>query len=55
MAASNQISQLSSSWGYPIDATTEQIFKQFAAQGQTFLNCSGDGLAWGGFILHALR
>ena len=41
---------MSASWGYPIDATTEQIFKQFAAQGQTFLNCSGDGLAWVGSI-----
>ncbi|MGA2852645.1 MAG: protease pro-enzyme activation domain-containing protein [Verrucomicrobiota bacterium] len=50
MAASYQIKQLSASWGYTIDATTEQIFKQFAAQGQSFLNCSGDGLAWAGPI-----
>jgi len=50
MAANSQIKQLSASWGYTIDATTEQIFKQFAAQGQTFLNCSGDGLAWVGPI-----
>ena len=50
MAASNQIKQLSSSWGYPIDATTEQIYLQFALQGQTYLNCSGDGDAWLGPI-----
>jgi uncharacterized repeat protein (TIGR01451 family) len=50
MAANNQIKQLSASWGYPIDATSEQIFKQFAAQGQSYFNCSGDGLAWVGSI-----
>jgi uncharacterized repeat protein (TIGR01451 family) len=50
MAASNQIKQLSASWGYPTDATTEQIYKQFALQGQTFLNASGDGDAWVGPI-----
>jgi len=37
---------LSASWGYPIDATSEQIFQQFAAQGQSYFNCSGDGDAW---------
>lgn len=50
MASSNQIKQLSSSWGYSIDATTEQIYLQFALQGQTYLNCSGDGDAWVGPI-----
>jgi hypothetical protein len=50
MAASNQIKQLSASWGYGIDATTEQIYLQFALQGQTYLNASGDGDAWLGPI-----
>jgi len=46
MASSNQIKQLSASWGYTIDATTEQIYQEFALQGQTFFNASGDGDAW---------
>jgi len=50
MASSNQIKQLSASWGYGIDATTEQIYLQFALQGQTYLNASGDGDAWLGPI-----
>jgi subtilase family serine protease len=50
MASSNQIKQLSASWGYGIDATTEQIYQQFALQGQTYLNASGDGDAWLGPI-----
>jgi len=50
MASNNQIKQLSASWGYTIDATTEQIYQQFAVQGQTFFNASGDGDAWVGPI-----
>jgi uncharacterized repeat protein (TIGR01451 family) len=50
MAASNTIKQLSSSWGYTADATTEQLYKELALQGQTYLNCSGDGDAWVGPI-----
>jgi len=46
MAASNQVRQLSASWSYPIDALTEQIYQQFAAQGQSFFNASGDSDAW---------
>jgi subtilase family serine protease len=46
MAASNQVKQLSASWSYAIDPTTEQIFQQFAAQGQSFFNASGDNDAW---------
>ncbi|MGA3182535.1 MAG: choice-of-anchor tandem repeat GloVer-containing protein, partial [Verrucomicrobiota bacterium] len=38
--------QLSSSWSFAIDASTEQIFQQFAAQGQSFFNASGDDCAW---------
>jgi uncharacterized repeat protein (TIGR01451 family) len=51
MAARTEIKQLSASWGYPTDATTEQLYQQLALQGQTFLNCSGDGDAWVGGIL----
>ena len=43
MATDNLARQLSASWTYPIDATSDQIFLQFAAQGQTFVNSSGDG------------
>jgi hypothetical protein len=47
MATDNQAQQLSSSWGYgPINATTEQIFKQYAAQGQSILQASGDSGAY---------
>jgi uncharacterized repeat protein (TIGR01451 family) len=46
MAASNQVRQLSASWTYPIDAVSEQIFQQFAAQGQSFFNASGDSDAY---------
>jgi len=46
MAASNQVKQLSASWSYPIDQITEQIYQQFAAQGQSFFNASGDSDAW---------
>jgi uncharacterized repeat protein (TIGR01451 family) len=53
MAVNNQIKQLSSSWGYATDATSEQIYQEFALQGQTYLNCSGDGDAWLGPIIYA--
>ncbi len=43
---STGIPQLSSSWGYQQDATTEQLYKQMILQGQTFLTASGDGDAW---------
>jgi hypothetical protein len=48
MAASNQVRQLSSSWGYSggPNQTTDQIFQQMAAQGQSFFQASGDGDAW---------
>ena len=38
--------------GLSIDAASEQIFQQFAAQGQSFFNCSGDWPAWVGLDLH---
>ncbi len=50
MASSNQIKQLSSSWGYGTDPTSDQFYLQFALQGQTYFNCSGDGDAWVGAI-----
>ena len=49
MASNNQVKQLSASWSYSIDATSEQIFQQFAAQGQSFFNASGDYDSWAGF------
>jgi hypothetical protein len=42
MATDNTAKQLSCSWGFDIDITTEQIFQQFAAQGQSFFLASGD-------------
>ncbi len=47
MATDNAASQLSSSWTFGgINATTEQIFKQYIAQGQTLLQASGDSGAY---------
>jgi len=49
MASSNQIKQLSCSWGYSggsVNVTADQIFQQMAAQGQSFFQASGDGDAW---------
>lgn len=46
MATDNVAKQLAASWSYPTDANTEQIFLQFAAQGQSFFNSSGDSDAY---------
>jgi Pro-kumamolisin, activation domain/Immunoglobulin I-set domain/Bacterial Ig-like domain (group 3)/Viral BACON domain len=48
MAANDQIKQLSSSWGWGggPSATTDNILKQFAAQGQSFFDASGDNDAY---------
>lgn len=43
-------SQLSSSWVFTTDASTDQIFQQFAAQGQSYFNASGDSDAYTGGI-----
>ena len=52
MATDNIAKQLSCSWGFsPINATTEQIFKQMIAQGQSFLQASGDSGAYSGWIM----
>ena len=51
MATDNLAQQLSSSWTFsPINATTEQIFKQYIAQGQSLLQASGDSGAYTGGI-----
>jgi len=50
MATDNLARQLSASWTFPIDPTTEQIFQQFAAQGQSYFNASGDNGAYSGFV-----
>jgi uncharacterized repeat protein (TIGR03803 family) len=50
MATDNLAKQIGASWTYPIDATSDQIFKEFAAQGQTFFNASGDSDAYSGAI-----
>ncbi len=50
MATDNAARQLSCSWGFDIDATTQQIFQQFAAQGQSFFLASGDSGAFSGPI-----
>jgi len=43
MAVDNTSKQLSSSWGWKADAATiDPIFEEFAAQGQSFVDASGD-------------
>jgi subtilase family serine protease len=48
MTASNQVSQFSCSWGWGggPSTTTDNIFKQMAAQGQSFFQASGDSDAY---------
>jgi len=48
MAASNSIKSLSCSWGWSggPSGTTDNIFKQMAAQGQSFFSASGDSDAF---------
>jgi uncharacterized repeat protein (TIGR03803 family) len=46
MATDALANQLSASWTYPIDAVSDQIFQEFAAQGQSFFNASGDSDAY---------
>ena len=50
MATDDVAKQLSASWLYPIDPLSEQIFQQFAAQGQSFFNAAGDGDAYAGGV-----
>ena len=52
MATDNLASQLSSSWGWsPLSATTDQIFKQMASQGQSLFQASGDDGAYSGGVM----
>jgi subtilase family serine protease len=47
MAADNLARQLSSSWEFsPVNPNTEQIYEEFAAQGQSMFQASGDGGAY---------
>jgi uncharacterized repeat protein (TIGR03803 family) len=50
MATDDQAKQLSSSWSFPVNSNTEQIFMQFAAQGQSMFQASGDSGAYSGTI-----
>ena len=50
MATDNLAKQIGASWTYPIDANSEQIFLQYAVQGQSFFNASGDSDAYVGAI-----
>jgi uncharacterized repeat protein (TIGR03803 family) len=50
MATDDLAKQIGASWTYPIDANSEQIFLQYAAQGQSFFNASGDSGAYSGAI-----
>jgi subtilase family serine protease len=50
MATSGAAQQLSCSWGFNINSSTEQILQQFAAQGQSFFAASGDVGAFVGSV-----
>jgi hypothetical protein len=50
IATDDLAEQISSSWGFTIDATSEQIFEQYAAQGQSFFESCGDIGAYPGDI-----
>ena len=50
IATDDVAGQISSSWANYADAASDQIFQQYAAQGQSFFNACGDGDAWTGTI-----
>ncbi|MGD0614039.1 MAG: protease pro-enzyme activation domain-containing protein [Verrucomicrobiota bacterium] len=50
MATNNAAKQLSCSWGFTINSTTENIFLQYQTQGQSFFESSGDNGAYTGWI-----
>jgi hypothetical protein len=50
MATDNRAKQLSSSWTFGINGTTENIFRQLAAQGQSLFQASGDDGAYSGTV-----
>jgi subtilase family serine protease len=51
MATGNAARQLSSSWSWSVTATIQQIFQEFAAQGQSFFEASGDNGAFTGTVI----
>jgi uncharacterized repeat protein (TIGR03803 family) len=48
IATDNLAKQIAASWTYPMDAESDQIWLQMAAQGQSFFNASGDDDAYAG-------
>ena len=50
MATDDSALQLSCSWGFDVNATTIEIFKQYAAQGQSFFLACGDSGAFAGAV-----
>ena len=48
IATDNLAQQISCSWGFDIDANSQQVFLQYAAQGQSFFLASGDSGAFSG-------
>lgn len=50
IATDNLAKQIGCSWGFDIEATTQQIFQQYAAQGQSFFLASGDNGAFVGAV-----
>jgi hypothetical protein len=50
MATDNKAAQLSSSWMFDVNSTTQQIFQQYAAQGQSFFEACGDSGAYAGAV-----
>jgi subtilase family serine protease len=50
IAVDDQAAQISSSWGFTIDATSQQTFQQYAAQGQSFFEACGDTGAYPGAV-----
>jgi hypothetical protein len=42
IAIDDAAEQISSSWGFTIDSSSEQIFQEYAAQGQSFFEACGD-------------
>ena len=53
MAADDMAQQIGCSWTFDINASTEQTFLQFAAQGQSFFQASGDEDAYAGPVFEA--
>lgn len=50
MATDNLARQLSSSWNFGTDASSDVIFQELAAQGQTFFDAAGDVGAYAGSV-----